>query len=274
MKKLLIMTGALLALTASIASATGVDLNWNNCLNNAARRVQDNTFVCGETSPGAADGNLQQFSMYGSVRTGVNIVGVKSWQADVDIQTASATLDPWWDMVGGGCRQGSIGFVFVGFPSAEISGCNGGLMNASPAALGASNYIEGPAAPPAGAGGPNRARFSMLVSRTSGITAVGTTKYALFKATVDSRFTVLDPTDPQNGDHQCAGCQDQACLVLNHVNVQTDPGASTADGNNHYYTQEIADFVTWQGGVIGGQGCPAATPTKKATWGQVKSLYR
>jgi hypothetical protein len=273
MKMPLIMTGALLALTASIASATGIDLNWNQCLNNAARRVQDQSFTCVSADPNAPDANLQQFNMYGSVRTGVNILGVKSWQADVDIQVANATLDPWWDMVSGGCRQGSLGFVFVGFPSSEISGCNGGLMNASPAALGASNYIEGAAAPPSGAGGANRARFSMLVSRTSGITAVGTTKYALFKATLDSRFTEVDPNDPQNGDHACAGCLDQACLVLNHVNVQTDP-TQTSDGNNHFYTQEIADFITWQGGTIGGSGCPAATPTKKATWGQVKSLYR
>ena len=53
----------------------------------------------------------------------------------------------------------------------------------------------------------------MLVSRTSGVTAVGTIKYALFRAVLDTRFTDLDPNDP-NGDHVCQGCLDQACLVL------------------------------------------------------------
>src|SRR5690349_19004102 len=99
MKKLLIMTGVLLAVTASIASATGVDLNWNKCLANAGSRVADQSFLCDDSSPGAGDANLNQFGFYGSVRTGVSIVGVKSWQADVDIQTANPTLDPWWDMV-------------------------------------------------------------------------------------------------------------------------------------------------------------------------------
>jgi hypothetical protein len=33
-------------------------------------------------------------------------------------------------------------------------------------------------------------------------------------------------------------------------------------------------FVTWQNPVTGPPGCPFATPTRTATWGQVKSLYR
>jgi hypothetical protein len=35
-----------------------------------------------------------------------------------------------------------------------------------------------------------------------------------------------------------------------------------------------SNFVTWQGGAIGGAGCPGATPAQNRTWGQVKSIYR
>jgi hypothetical protein len=33
-------------------------------------------------------------------------------------------------------------------------------------------------------------------------------------------------------------------------------------------------FVTWQGGGIGGNGCPLEVPVKRATWGAIKAIYR
>jgi hypothetical protein len=60
------------------------------------------------------------------------------------------------------------------------------------------------------------------------------------------------------------------CIVFNSANITTDAGlndtkltASAGPGSN---------FCTWQGGA--GTNCPAATPSKNATWGSVKSLYR
>ncbi len=273
MKKLLIMTGLLLAVTASMASATGVDLNWNNCLFNAAARVADMSFICDESFPGAGDANTQAFQLYGSIRTGVSLPGIKSVNATVDIQTASPVLDPWWDQPTApatGCRTDQNGvssmgtLAFQGLLAGELKSCIGTLMAGG---VGADSYIEN-------TGGPNRARWNMVASRTTAVTVQGAAKYCIFRATLDSRFTKLDPTDPLNGDHVCQGCLDQACLVLNHVELDADPGVNTPDGKSHFYTQEIANYVTWQGGAIGGNGCPAATPTKKATWGQVKSLYR
>jgi hypothetical protein len=49
---------------------------------------------------------------------------------------------------------------------------------------------------------------------------------------------------------------------------------SNNSGDNRIVNPLTGNFATWQGGAIGGAGCPAATPTQNKTWGQVKSIYR
>ncbi len=261
MKKTLLMAGALLALTASMASAVGIDLNWNNCLFAAGNRVADMVPVCNDPDPTITNG--QVFSMFGSIRTGVNISGVIAWGADIDVQTANPSLDPWWQLGSGECREGSIGYTFNGFTNA--TSCNKTLMVTSPAPLGIANWASGQ-------GGPSRAHYGIGVVRTTGVTVVGTTKYQLFDASVDSRFTQFDPASP--ADPVCAGCQDAACIVLNHVEVDVPTAQQPPDGKNNFYAPELAEYVTWNGGAVAGGGCPTATPSRPATWGKVKSLYR
>jgi len=71
----------------------------------------------------------------------------------------------------------------------------------------------------------------------------------------------------------CEGCLDPVCIVFNSLNMTTNNNANNtkivdpADGI-------ASNSATWQGGAVGGNGCPAATPTKNATWGSVKALYR
>lgn len=261
MKKTLLMAGLLLALTASMASAVGIDLNWNNCLFGAPNRAADMAPVCDDPDPAVTNG--QVFTMYGSVRTGVNIPGVIAWGADIDVQTAAAVLDPWWQLGAGECREGSIGYTFNGFTNS--TSCNKTLMVTSPAPLGIANWASGQ-------GGPNRAHYGIGVVRTTGVTVLGATKYQLFAASIDSRFTMADPNSP--ADPVCAGCQDAACIVLNHVEVDVPVAQQPPDGKNNYFAPEIANWVTWNGGGVSGGGCPGATPTRTATWGRVKSLYR
>src|SRR5262245_43981901 len=96
MKKIVLTTGVLLALTASIASAVGIDLNWDHCLDtNPAHRVADQGFICDDSSPGAGDANLQSWGLAASVRTGVTYSGVIAWGAIIDLQVAAPALDPW-----------------------------------------------------------------------------------------------------------------------------------------------------------------------------------
>jgi hypothetical protein len=63
---------------------------------------------------------------------------------------------------------------------------------------------------------------------------------------------------------ECVGGAALACVSLN---VQA-PGVP----NTFIQNPSTSQCGTWRGG--GGQTCPAATPTKKASWGSIKALYR
>lgn len=258
MKKLLIMAGALLALTASFASAQpGIDLNWvtalpsGGCLDIAADRLADQTFLC--------NSNTRSFYMDGSVQVPTDIPSVIAWGADLDIQVAAATLDNWWLMGSGECHAGALSFKFTTPDFQNPNTCATGLMD-DPQALPVSNYASHYGAIA------NRARYSMGVATPNPTSLAGNIKMQLFEARIFSNLTT--------GTGACVGCLDPACLVLNHVEVDQPAAVHPPDGINNFYSASIAQWVTWQGGGIGGNGCPAATPTQKATWGQVKSLYR
>jgi hypothetical protein len=73
------------------------------------------------------------------------------------------------------------------------------------------------------------------------------------------------------GTGLCAGCLDPVCLVLNDLQLNQISGS--AGGSPHLTSPITSNFITWQGGAVGG-GCPGATPTINRSWGAVKSLYR
>jgi hypothetical protein len=71
----------------------------------------------------------------------------------------------------------------------------------------------------------------------------------------------------------CAGCGLDACIVLNQVELYQTVGSPGGD-IVMLRTEGIRQFVTWQGGEIGGNGCPASVPVRNTTWGAIKSNYR
>jgi hypothetical protein len=73
--------------------------------------------------------------------------------------------------------------------------------------------------------------------------------------------------------YPCNGCGEPACLVLQAVElfqIVGSPGGDIIILNRALNQQ----FVTWQGGGIGGSGCPLSVPVKRATWGAIKAIYR
>ena len=70
------------------------------------------------------------------------------------------------------------------------------------------------------------------------------------------------------GPDACAGCESEGCIVLNSVSFVPACGVSVVTVTNPLER----NFVTWQSDAI--LGCPMSTPTRRATWGQVRSLYR
>src|SRR6266487_3105200 len=101
MKKILLLTGVLLALTVSLASAAGLDMAWNGCpltLSNPSD-IAD---------PCDSDGNLYFF--YLAVNAPAGITQLVSETFIVDVQTTAPVLPDWWHLEAGGCRDGSFSF--------------------------------------------------------------------------------------------------------------------------------------------------------------------
>jgi hypothetical protein len=244
MKKSLLMAGAMLALTAGFAAAGGINLSWTDCGSNG---TLSRTFAC--TSNSGA--NIMFMSAIAPVPMGQ----LNGHEGVLDLQTNQAALSAWW-LIGGAptapnCRPGntlSANFDFVGGPFNCADAWAGG-------AAGGFNYA-------AGYNGPNRARIR-TVCAIPGSTAIDdASEYYIAKVT----FT----NNRSTGTGSCAGCSDGACIVLNSIQLTQPAGV----GNYTISNPIVANWIQWQaGGNIGGQ-CPGATPTKSATWGSVKSLYR
>lgn len=246
MKKTVILTGMLLALTASIASAQ-VNLAWNNCIASGASAA-NKAFGC-DTNDGA------QVLVPSFISPGLTkFVGV---QFVVDVQSASPTLPDYWRAGGGECRDQLMG---VGAPAGLSALCTNPY---------AGGFTGGGGAFFSEFGSPNRMRMQLQFGRDTEVAInQGTQAYAARIDLSNAKTVEIDPGDPT-----CGGCDVPACLVLNVVEAYQTFGTLPQDV---YILNSPAtrQHVTWQGGAIGGVGCPGETPTRNATWGSVKSLYR
>jgi hypothetical protein len=246
MKKTLLITGVLLALTAGAASAAGVNLNWTDCIPNAGLQT-NKAFAC--NSNNGTNTMVATFDPPPSVTelNGNNLI--------IDIQSASNPLPQWWRFKNAGtCRLASLGANAV-FPNTGPAICVDQWALPSP---GVSAYIEN------AGGNPSRARLGGSISVATGGPVDPGTEYYSLVITVNNQKTV--------GTGACAGCSDPVCIVLNEIKL-TQP-AGTPGGSPVLTNPVQQNFVTWQGGAVGGAGCPGATPAINKTWGQVKAIYR
>jgi len=254
--------------TASIA-AGGLNLAWNNCYPSIGA-AQDQSFICDDSSPETADANTQVFLLYGSVIPGIDIHGLIAWGATLDLAVKNPTLDDWWRLAPGECRGGTadtlttISFAFRQFTNPTA--CNRKMMD-SDSTVEVSNWYY-PAGKPA-----NHARYSFAVVRYgSSFNVAAVTQYQLFRVAFDSRNTKLDPAGGTTT--ACAGCLEPACLALTEVELVVPAAQQPPDGKNLVTWPDQRQFVTWQGGAIGGSGCPGEVPVRRTTWGELKSMYR
>lgn len=259
MKKSLMLCGLLLALTASIASAAaGTNLRWSNCFGDAG--TQNKTFACAS--------NLAGQTLVGSFELGADLIDVSGVELVIDVATASAVLPPWWQFKNAGaCRASSL--TLNGTISPLAVNCVDWAAGAAAGGLAA--YSVGTTAIP----GLNTARIigGLAVAASALAPLVAAQEYFAFNATINNLKTV--------GTGACAGCSVPACIVFNSCKCATPPvaGQPSRDVTVSGATNGTdSNFATWQGGAGAnssrGNGCPAATPTRSATWGSVKSLYR
>jgi hypothetical protein len=234
MKKTLLITGVLLALTATVASAAGINMYWNDC---SAAGTNAKTFAC--------TANTGSNTLTVSFDPPANVTMLNGIDMLVDLQSASDPLPQWWMFKNPGtCRLASLGANTV-FSSAQCT---------EPWAAAGNGAVSAYIAPSSAT---NRARLAGTVSvggPLAGPVDPGTEYYAI-------NFTINNAKSTGTG--ACAGCLDPVCLVLNDVLLSQPAG--TPGGSPRITNPRDNNFATWQGFAIGGAGCPGATPTVNRT---------
>jgi hypothetical protein len=237
MKKTLLISGVLLALTATVASADGINLAWTDCGTPELR-----TFACA-----ANTGNNVMVVSYDPPPGITKLVGINSI---MDLQSQSDPLPAWWDLFNpGSCRTGpTLNAVYAGAVCTDYGTGDG--------AGGITAYLNT---------GSNRRRLGGSWAYNEGFAhnVDPGTEYFAFNIVVNNLKSA--------GTGACAGCQDPVCIVLNDILLGQPAGEP--GGSPHIINVRDRNWVTWQG-PVGGQGCPGVTPTTNKTWGQLKTMYR
>ncbi|HKQ58773.1 MAG TPA: hypothetical protein VJY35_12970 [Candidatus Eisenbacteria bacterium] len=236
-----LLPGVLLALTASWASAAGINMFWDDC---GPAGTTAKTFACDSNS-----GNHDIFISFDPPQQIPQLVG--NTQV-IDIFVPGSNLPDWWQFKNAGsCRQLSLTTPNIG-PGSCVDTWAGQDLPSIAAYLNTANtpWMA-----------PNRARLigSTAVSNAAAVAVDPGTEYYSMAIRINSSKTV--------GTGACAGCSSGVCLFLTEITL-------TDTNSNTYFVNSIlnSNFMVWQEPWIGGPGC--FVPTTNKTWGQVKSIYR
>jgi hypothetical protein len=248
MKKTLLLSAALLALSASVASAAGINFGWGDC--GADPLTANKNFACNSNT-------LTGGRLVGSFIPPAGTTGISGEEIVIDLQSASSVLPTWWQFKNvGTCRQTAF-TVNADFTTGASPTCNdywvgqasGGFTQFDP------NVVVGQT---------NRARIKVLYAVPPSLAGPvdENLEYGAFNLNISGAKTV--------GAGACVGCADPVCLVLNEIRLTQAVGLP----NYRLQSPALRNYATWQGGAIGVGGCPAVVPAQNRTWGSVKSLYR
>lgn len=231
------------AAAASPAPAGGINLAWNDCY--GAGGVINRNFAC-DTNVGIND-------LYISFEPPVSIPDVNGSYAFIDLVSAGSTLPSWWQFKNpGSCRQ-----ILLSATTAITGTCPDMLQGLGVPDIASYNVTANVPQIPL-----NRARIVAQVYSPDSVAFPVSpgTEYSVLRIRIANALTV---------GTACTGCTVPVCLVLSKVLI-----ASSNSGDFPLTNPLASQYVTWQGGGIGGLGCPLETPTVNRTWGQVKSIYR
>ena len=248
MKKAMLLCGVLLALTATMASAAeGLNLRGVNCLGDAG--AINRNFACNT--------NAGTNQLKATFELGVDLLNVSGVEPVVDLAVgAGPVLPEWWEFKNpGSCRP--LALSIAAYDGAACFDWAVGQASMNIAA-----YQQG-------LGAQNGAR--VLILNAVVLDAIqnldAATEYTVFQLNIANTATVAS---------QCTGCQLPACIVFSSLGVAKIDGTTRRFSGPSNGTD--SHYATWQGGVGVssplGNGCPASTPTRNATWTQVKELFR
>jgi hypothetical protein len=255
MKKLVLLFSAIFILGASLANAQGgLNLAWTNCITQA-NAVADIAYACDQSRNGIPFKGVISFISPDNLTAYVGMGGI------LDVRTADAALSDWWKLGTGECRDGNLAFPasITGVGTGATGACQNPYLGGGTAGgyLYRSDTKDG-TVPLSGWG---RTVLSFVRDTPTALTSG--------QQYVAGVFTL----DTFGDDGTCAGCATAACIVINEVTLYQTAGTPPQD----IYivnTQDTRQYITWQGGAIGGAGCPTAVPTQNVTWGSIKAIYR
>ena len=243
-----LVTASRLALAAT--PSAGLSLTWNDCPGGATAS-HGVTYACASNSD-----TLQLVCSLVVQQSIGNVIGA---ELVLDIQHSDPTTMPdWWRFDGSGimlgCRSGGFDTVY---DFSTNPGCTDAWLGN---AFGGNQGISiGPPDHPFA----NQARLKEVaaVTSTQAVTLSAGTTYGLLKVAINSNRTVSGPA--------CTGCDGSACLVFNSVLIRVLPSAGS-DVTISAPAAPESNWATWQGTAA---NC-TLVPTRRSTWGAIKSLYR
>ena len=242
----------LLPIAATTALAQpGLGLAWDHCQGEAGA-VQNKVFAC--------DTNAGVDILYGTVTLAAQIDNVAGFDMEVRIVSASPSLPSWWQLApAGACRLGSLSAPQFVDPTAATCEDWGHGVASGLFSWGAILQICVGELPP-----PNTVGLTVggFVPIDQLQTLVAGQKYYVFSLHINHAKTV--------GAGACGGCETPVCITFCGGRFGTEPNGVFQPAPT---TPSIpsGNLVTWQGG---SPSCLGATPTRRETWGSVKTLYR
>jgi hypothetical protein len=247
---LALVLGCLFATAAAHAQVTnGVALRWNHCHGEGTGQA-NRAFAC--------DTNAGFEELTGSFTIPVDMMNVSGNEIVVDVSTGfpvrtvsmpGPPLPDWWKFGDAGtCRQAALSASFVADPANAV--CQD--WSAGQAVGGLAAY---------------RLDYAFLgTARIVAVVAVpGTSLQTLHAGTEYYSFTLRISHARTVGTGACSGCLTPMYLVLRSIEVTTSTAAN--DMLLYFPLDGIdANVANWN------QTAPV--PTRRSTWGAVKSLYR
>jgi len=261
MKKLVLLSTASLLLCAAIAHAQ-LNLAWNNCITQGTAAA-DKAYACDGSANGTPFRGVMSFISPANLDHFVAIGAV------VDVRTSTlSTLPDYWKLGVGECRDGNFSFPvsLTGIGTGTTGVCRNPFAgsNTGGGFIYSSEFRTTEAGPVAA---PGWGRFTLSLARDTEGSLIQGQQY------IGGAFTLDSFNDIDSGSGVCAGCVQPACIVFNSLEI--DQTVGSPGGDVIILTNaDTRQFITWQGGAVGGLGCPLSTPTRNVTWGSIKAIYR
>jgi hypothetical protein len=241
MKKTLLLAGLLLALTATVASAAGVSVNWgNDCW--GLTPVSNYTWACNSNT----NTNIRMMCTF---KPAVSKTTLAATDIYLEGMTEATVVPDWWKLGTGECRSAALSLSVDGGGISDPEACLD--LWQSQGGGGIANYWETD----------NRMHIIAVWAIADPVVAPAETEIMAAQIRVSAVKTL--------GTTKCNGCSTPAIWALNYIQV----------GYLNETVPTILDYA-YAGGnqclryMSSTLPCTRPVPARNTTWGQVKSLYR